>query len=314
MYNAEKYIADCLDSILNSDLPKDSYEVIIVNDGSDDKGPIIANEYVRKYENFVYLSQENQGQSVARNYGICECHGEYIWCVDSDDRVASTSLRNVYKELIIHPELDVLAFCLKEVNEDFEFININCAQNTVFHNSVLSGRSAILQGFNPSSVCALFIKRCIIIDNKIFFKGGMTRQDVEFSYRLMAVATKVLFTNYIPYIYIRHPNSTSKSIDVSQKIKYISDDILVYKSFSEMVNLYSDDKALSSVINQRAKNVLFGMLLSLFYNRKKWKPLGISSAVLNELEINGLYPLDGKDFSFKKKIVLFFLNKRFIIY
>ena len=77
MYNAEKYIVDCLDSILKSDLPKGEYEVIIVNDGSKDKGPEIAQVYVSKHENFRYLTQENQGQSVARNYGIKEARGEY---------------------------------------------------------------------------------------------------------------------------------------------------------------------------------------------------------------------------------------------
>ena len=58
MYNSEKYIANCLDSILNSDLPQDAYEVIIVNDGSVDSGPQIAQEYVSKHNNFTFLTQE----------------------------------------------------------------------------------------------------------------------------------------------------------------------------------------------------------------------------------------------------------------
>ena len=72
MYNAEKYIGICLDSILNSNLSKADYEIVIVNDGSKDKSPDIAKTYASLYSNIIYLSQENQGQSTARNNGIKE--------------------------------------------------------------------------------------------------------------------------------------------------------------------------------------------------------------------------------------------------
>ena len=58
MYNAEKYIEECLDSILNSNLPKNLYELVIVNDGSKDKSPEIAQNYAAKYSNVTYLTQE----------------------------------------------------------------------------------------------------------------------------------------------------------------------------------------------------------------------------------------------------------------
>ena len=68
MYNAEKYIGICLDSILDSNLLKEEYEIVIVNDGSQDKSPEIAQDYAARYSNVTYLTQENQGQSTARNY------------------------------------------------------------------------------------------------------------------------------------------------------------------------------------------------------------------------------------------------------
>ena len=92
MYNAEKYIGICLDSILDSNLLKEEYEIVIVNDGSQDKSSEIAQDYASRYSNVAYLTQENQGQSTARNYGIKSCQGEYVWCVDADDKLISAQL------------------------------------------------------------------------------------------------------------------------------------------------------------------------------------------------------------------------------
>lgn len=118
MYNAEKYIEECLDSILNSNLPKKLYELVIVNDGSKDKSPEIAQNYAAKYSNVTYLTQENQGQSTARNYGIKTCKGEYVWCVDADDKVISEQLTKIIEALDEYKNLDILAVQLQNVTEE----------------------------------------------------------------------------------------------------------------------------------------------------------------------------------------------------
>ena len=81
MYDAEKYIENCLKSILKSNLSKKDYEIIIINDGSTDNGPVVAQQYAKEFDNILYPTQYNQGQSVARNYGITESRGKYIWCM-----------------------------------------------------------------------------------------------------------------------------------------------------------------------------------------------------------------------------------------
>ena len=121
MYNAEKYIGACLDSILDSDLPKNGYEIVIINDGSNDKSSQIAQGYASEYPNITYLSQKNQGQSTARNYGIRSCHGEYVWCVDADDKLISNQLLKVISTLEENRDLDILAIQLQNVTEDGEF-------------------------------------------------------------------------------------------------------------------------------------------------------------------------------------------------
>ena len=310
MYNAEKYIGICLDSILGSNLLKEEYEIVIVNDGSQDKSPEIAQNYAAKYSNVTYLTQENQGQSTARNYGIKTCKGEYVWCVDADDKVISEQLPKIIEALDEYRNLDILAIQLQNVTEEGQYLDVECSQPTLEHNKVLSGVEAVLSGYNPSSICALITKKQLFIDNNIFFVKGITHQDVELTYRLMPCAMKVVFSDIIPYLYIYHPNSTSKSMVPEKKIKYIKDDIYIINSFRRLALSFKDiNPQLYSVIFNRSQNVLFGLVYSLYKNKKEWGKLGINSVIVDELKKEQLYPMKGHFDSLKKSLfVKLFLN------
>ena len=315
MYNAEKYIEECLDSILNSNLPKKLYELVIVNDGSKDKSPEIAQNYAAKYSNVTYLTQENQGQSTARNYGIKTCKGEYVWCVDADDKVISEQLPKIIEALDEYKNLDILAVQLQNITEGGQYLDVECSQPMLEHNKVLSGVEAVLSGYNPSSICALITKKQLFIDNNIFFVKGITHQDVELTYRLMPCATNVVFSDITPYLYIYHPNSTSKSMVPEKKIKYIKDDIYIINSFRRLALSFKDiNPQLYSVIFNRSQNVLFGLVYSLYKNKKEWGKLGINSVIIEELKKNQLYPIKGEFDSIKKNIFArMFLNFEFMI-
>ena len=83
VYNVEKYLAKCLDSLVNQSL-KDM-EIIVVNDGSPDDSQSIIDRYVRDYPMVKSYIKENGGLSSARNYGLMHTHGEYVGFVDSDE-------------------------------------------------------------------------------------------------------------------------------------------------------------------------------------------------------------------------------------
>lgn len=82
IYNSEKYLEKCLDSILKQTYK--ALEIILVNDGSRDQSANICKEYCKKYHNIKYISQENHGVSEARNRGIRESTGKYLAFIDSD--------------------------------------------------------------------------------------------------------------------------------------------------------------------------------------------------------------------------------------
>lgn len=306
MYNAETYIGPCLDSILHSDLPDNSYEIVVINDGSKDKGPEIARQYESKHDNIIYLSQENQGQSTARNYGVKSCHGEYVWFVDSDDLV-DAKCRGILDLLNSHRGLDILGIMLHDVTEELQSLNKSCTQPSLQHEVVMTGREAVISGYDPSSVCALIARREFLLNNDLFFVPGITHQDVELSYRMMARAESVYFSYLAPYIYIQHPFSVSH--DPARQLKYNMDDIYIACSFRRLsVTFAESDKRLADVIYNRSQNVIWGMVYTMFRLRKVRRASGINTALLAGLKKQHLYPLRGHYDSIKKRLILPLLN------
>lgn len=313
MYNAEKYIETCLDSILNSNLSKKDYEIVIVNDGSKDKSLEIAKTYASQYSNIIYLNQENQGQSTARNNGIKNCNGEYVWFVDADDAIERDLLK-ILKLLSENPNIDIFGIQLKDVNEDYSFLNYSCTQPTLPHNKVILGREAILLGYNPSSVCALITRRDLIIKNNLYFVVGITHQDVELSYRLVSHANKILFSELKPYIYIQHPSSVRHIPNPTKRLKYLKDDIVILNSFKALSESYSGkDDDLAEYIAEHRKNVLLGNILSIYRNKKVLKKLGIYKAILEEYSKANYYPIQFNYISLKKSLLARLLNSNFLM-
>lgn len=92
VYNVEKYVAECLDSLLDQDISHEDYEIICINDGSTDRSLETLQVYAQKNANIRVVSKENGGLSAARNAGLDYATGDYIWFIDSDDFVQRNCL------------------------------------------------------------------------------------------------------------------------------------------------------------------------------------------------------------------------------
>lgn len=98
VYNTEKYLARCLNSITNQSFK--SIEIVIVNDGSTDNSLDIINSFASKYNNIVIISQKNKGLAEARRSGVLAARGTYITHVDSDDRIPENAIELLYEKCI----------------------------------------------------------------------------------------------------------------------------------------------------------------------------------------------------------------------
>ena len=90
VYNVERYVGDCLCSLLNQ--PESLCEIIVVNDGTKDNSMEIVHKLVNGYTNVRIINQENKGLSEARNAGLRHALGEYVWFVDSDDTILENAV------------------------------------------------------------------------------------------------------------------------------------------------------------------------------------------------------------------------------
>ena len=111
VYNAEKYVKETIDSVINQTLDfKKNTEIILVDDGSKDNSAIICKEYAKKYpDNIKYIYKQNGGTSSARNAGIKVARGKYFNFLDSDDLLHEAALEKVYNFFKKHKEVNMVA-------------------------------------------------------------------------------------------------------------------------------------------------------------------------------------------------------------
>lgn len=126
IYNAQRYIRQCLDSILNQTFETTEYEIICVDDGSIDDTNKILMEYVSKHSNVVLIKQNHQGQGPSRNAGVKVARGKYIKFVDADDFLHPNALRSLYDIASIH-HTDIVvcrAFCIDDKGEQLSLLSM----------------------------------------------------------------------------------------------------------------------------------------------------------------------------------------------
>ena len=188
VYNAEKFLKECLDSCINQDVDHSEYEIICVNDGSPDNSLQILKEYEEKYENVKVFSQENSGVSTARNLGIANANGKYIWFVDSDDFIAPNCLKELktlgeldydlinfsaysFVETLSDKENELLAQGKLKCNEDYwGYACFHLYRNSVIKDSNLSINEKIKYG-EDEMFYAIFYEhaRFVVNLNKVFY-------------------------------------------------------------------------------------------------------------------------------------------------
>ena len=135
-YNQEKYIAECLDSVLAQTF--DDFEAIVVNDGSKDNSLDIIKEYASKHPDKIrYIDQQNQGVVIARNIAISQAKGKYIYPLDGDDKIASDCLEKLH-DAMINNKGDVIYCNVELFGDETGIFNLSaptkfnmCIQNRV---------------------------------------------------------------------------------------------------------------------------------------------------------------------------------------
>jgi len=205
MYNVELYIGRCLDSLLKQDI--ENYEIIVINDGSTDQSVNIVREYQKKSNKIKILEQNNQGQSVARNKGLEEANGKYVFFVDSDDYVVENSLHNILNKIIKY-DLDLAGFeyWIKERNK----LEARNNSYTVYERHLTPGKF-ITNGLSMLPTWFVMIRKDVMLKNELKFKPSLYHEDLELLPRVIFSCKNLMMFNDQVYIYVKRENSSLSS-------------------------------------------------------------------------------------------------------
>lgn len=207
VYNSEKYLTRCIDSILTQTFS--DFELILINDGSKDKSGVICEDYASKDNRIKAIHAENGGVSKARNLGISIAVGDYLMFCDSDDYVESNWCSSHY-EYIAKGEkilpISGIRFVYNFGNHDYKEVL------KVFNQKKVSNKGKYFETYKnglSGSVCCKIYERSIIVENSIFFKDNVNRaEDLLFNLSYMKHIDSYITIPLITYNYV-HSNENS---------------------------------------------------------------------------------------------------------
>ena len=221
VYNVEKYISPCLQSIFKQGLDYKDFEVIIVNDGSTDHSMEMIADIISQHNNIVVINQKNLSLSVARNNGIAVAKGDYILMPDSDDLLIENSIKPLLAKAIETKADLVVANFLKMTSEEITLFNGITQSHSEFKEK--SGEQLFLEDLDPNQcyVWRTLFRREFIENNHLRFVPEICFQDVPFTHECYIKAKKCLITNGLLNIYrIGREGSNTASFDIKKAFNY----------------------------------------------------------------------------------------------
>lgn len=279
VYNVERFLPACLDSIYQQGVEESVFEVICVNDCSSDNSKDIILAFTKKHNNLKYIEHpKNEATGKSRNDGLKNATGQYVWFVDPDDRIADGCLCRMI-ELCINQSLDMLAFNFQRV-----FNNGQVRDNGFFFDNspLVEGKDLILTKFGKDFIYYLLgfswlyiYRRELLLHNNLFFPEGCYHEDASYACNALLLSKRVLSISEVCYLYRYNEDSATIQLATRKSGRQVFDNIffsgdLVEKlgyNFSKFNADYCD--VLYNYARDDYYNRLWIMYLPLPYKEKK---------------------------------------------
>jgi glycosyltransferase involved in cell wall biosynthesis len=222
LYNVSTFVEQCIRSLYNQDIPREDYEVIVIDDFSPDNSKDIVVEMQKEFRDLKLISlTENVKLGSARNIGLQHATGKYIWFVDSDDYLQSNILRRIVCELN-NNDIEILHFDYLELHENDGSIipykahyNLETCTGAEFYFD-----SNELWWQKGVEAWRKIYRRSFLLDNNLMFADRVMYEDVDYSINMFAIAQKVKHLDFAPYYYRNNSTSITKSAITPVHLKY----------------------------------------------------------------------------------------------
>lgn len=190
VYNVEKYLEECINSILLQSY--EHFELLLIDDGSTDQSGHICDNYVNRDNRVIVFHKENGGLSDARNYGRKHCNGKYITYIDSDDTISKDYLKLLYESIVEYDADIVQGRMIKNKN----LLDKKVGKVEIFTN-IMALKSLFLKKSIYVSSCAKLYKTEVI--HNIDFPKGKINEDALTTYKFLYNSKKVISIPYNIY-------------------------------------------------------------------------------------------------------------------
>ena len=199
VYNSEKYLNECIDSILTQTFQ--NFEIIAINDGSIDSSGQILDDYAKKYDNIKVIHKENEGQGYARKVGLDLAQGDYILFIDNDDYYEKDALEKLYRNITVNRsdiaimEIATFSFDSNIKSSPFWYKNITSffPENTDFENFTFDCKSAKPLVFEHCFACwnKIYSKQFLNKYTDLYFPKNRQFEDTPFHVQIILRAKKI---------------------------------------------------------------------------------------------------------------------------
>lgn len=231
IYNVERYLEQCIESVLVQDYQ--NYELILVDDGSPDNSIDICTKYAKQYSNIVFVHKINGGLSDARNVGIKIARGEYLMFLDSDDYWEGTTILSDLQKIINENNPDVIFNYMSSVYPDKIIIHYMNREKLV--GSFREDFQGLYQeGIYLGFAWTKIVKRDVILKNKLFFIKERYFEDIPWSFSLTKYINSYAIYKNCFYMYRRERKGAISSV-VTKK-----NQISLFKNLSEIFQQISE--------------------------------------------------------------------------
>lgn len=279
-YNTDKYIGRCLQSLCLQTLDPAFYEVIVVNDGSQDELCKIVIELQKTYSQIKYIVQDNKKTGGARNTGIRASCGKYIIFVDSDDYVQYKNTLEILMHTAVSHDVDVLwgnAYFTAQQNSDNSCTYYRKPVNV----SICSGKDAIHEQTFSYAVWQFVINREFINRTNLFFREGVYYEDSDFTVKLFYYAGCVGIIDFQYYVYCYNESSYTNT----PRLKVFTDNCKSLIVVNKFVREYVTELDIQTVLRDKIKKSLLSYL-KISKNYKVYDSLSALSVIINDDVMN----------------------------
>lgn len=272
MFKVEQYVEECIRSLYNQDIPQEEYEVICVDDCSPDNSAAIVERLQSEFPTLCLIHNErNKKLGGARNTGLRNAQGKYIWFVDSDDMLKPNCLKQLVDAMDAGQD-DYIHFNLTKLypdghfapEEHFDLAPIPMTGADMYFCAALSWQQQV-------SACRKIYLTEFLRRNNLYFVEDTMYEDNDYSMRVAAAAKQCRHLDISPYLYRKNPESVTESVVSVSRLVYWQKTWPIITSLMDTIG--KQDSRFIELINTYIRYDLWDVLNNLYKLPKEQRPI-----------------------------------------